>query len=65
LPAFVYQAGNFLASYNGPFQARIAEAPGSSYSFALAAVAGVVAVAIVIVIRFSPERRGEILSVAH
>jgi SHS family lactate transporter-like MFS transporter len=65
LPAFVYQAGNFLASYNGPFQARIAEAPGSSYSFALAAVAGVVAVAIVIVIRFSPERRGEVLSVAH
>ena len=25
LPGFVYQAGNFLASYNGPFQARIAE----------------------------------------
>jgi SHS family lactate transporter-like MFS transporter len=22
LPGFVYQAGNFLASYNGPFQAR-------------------------------------------
>ena len=25
LPAFVYQAGNFLASYNGPFQAKLAE----------------------------------------
>ena len=28
LPAFVYQAGNFLASYNGPFQAKLAEANG-------------------------------------
>ena len=27
LPAFVYQAGNFLASYNGPFQAKLAEGP--------------------------------------
>ncbi len=61
IPAFVYQAGNFLASYNGPFQAQIAEANGGNFAFALALVAGVVAVAIVIVIRFSPERRGEIL----
>ena len=59
IPAFVYQAGNFLASYNGPFQAQIAQANGGNYGFALALVAGVVAVAIVIVIRFSPERRGE------
>jgi len=65
LPGFVYQIGNFLASYNGPFQAKIAEASGGNYSFALALVAGVVAVAIVIVIRFSPERRGEVMSVAH
>jgi len=65
LPAFVYQAGNFLASYNGPFQAKLAEAPGNSYGYALALVAGIVAVAIVVVIRFSPERRGEVLSVAH
>jgi SHS family lactate transporter-like MFS transporter len=65
LPAFVYQAGNFLASYNGPFQAKLAESPGNSYGYALALVAGIVAVAIIVVIRFSPERRGEILSVAH
>ena len=65
LPAFVYQAGNFLASYNGPFQAKLAESPGNSYGYALALVAGIVAVAIIIVIRFSPERRGEVLSVAH
>jgi MFS transporter, SHS family, lactate transporter len=64
LPAFVYQAGNFLASYNGPFQAEIAQANGGNYAFALALVAGVVAVAIIVVIRFSPERRGELL-VAH
>jgi len=64
IPAFVYQAGNFLASYNGPFQAQIAQANGGNYGFALALVAGVVAVAIVIVIRFSPERRGEVLT-AH
>jgi SHS family lactate transporter-like MFS transporter len=65
LPGFVYQAGNFLASYNGPFQAGIAESHHGDYRFALALVAGVVAVAIAIVIRFSPERRGEVMSVAH
>src|ERR1700760_3809641 len=64
IPAFVYQAGNFLASFNAPFQAQIAQANGGNYGFALALVAGVVAVAIIIVIRFSPERRGEVLK-AH
>jgi SHS family lactate transporter-like MFS transporter len=64
IPAFVYQAGNFLASYNGPLQAQIAEANGGNYAFALALVAGVVAVAIIVCIRFSPERRGELLQ-AH
>ncbi len=64
LPGFVYQAGNFLASYNGPFQARIAEAHGGDYRLALAGVAGVVALAIVVVIHFSPERRGEVMRVA-
>jgi SHS family lactate transporter-like MFS transporter len=61
LPAFVYQAGNFLASYNGPFQAKLAEAHGGDYSYALALVAGIVAVALVIIIRFSPEKRGQTL----
>jgi SHS family lactate transporter-like MFS transporter len=64
IPAFVYQAGNFLASYNGPFQASIAEANGGNYAFALALVAGVIAVAIVVVIRFSPEKHGQLLT-AH
>jgi SHS family lactate transporter-like MFS transporter len=64
IPAFVYQAGNFLASYNGPFQAQIAVSNGGNYGFALALVAGVVAIAIAVVIRFSSERRGELLK-AH
>jgi SHS family lactate transporter-like MFS transporter len=63
LPGFVYQVGNFLASYNGPFQAKLAESYGNNYSFALALVAGIVAIAIVIIIRFSPERRGEVMTV--
>jgi SHS family lactate transporter-like MFS transporter len=64
LPAFVYQAGNFLASYNGPFQAQIAQANGGNYAFALALVGGGVAVAMIIIIRFSPEKRGHVLK-AH
>jgi len=63
LPGFVYQIGNFLASYNGPFQAKLAEAPGNSYSYALALVAGVVAIGVAIIIRFSPERRGGVMTV--
>jgi MFS transporter, SHS family, lactate transporter len=61
IPAFAYQIGNFLASYNGPFQAKIAASHGGNYAYALALVAGVVAVAMIVVIRFSPERRGELL----
>ncbi len=64
IPAFVYQAGNFLASYNAPLQAQIAEANEGNYAYALAVVAVAVAIAIVVVIRFSPERRGQILT-AH
>jgi MFS transporter, SHS family, lactate transporter len=63
LPGFVYQIGNFLASYNGPFQARLAESQGNDYSFALALVAGIVAVCVAIVIRFSPEKRGGVMTV--
>ncbi|OCC02227.1 sugar transporter [Labrys sp. WJW] len=63
LPGFIYQAGNLAASYGGPYQAGIAEAPGSSYGYALALFAGVVAICIIIVIRFSPERRGQVMTV--
>jgi SHS family lactate transporter-like MFS transporter len=64
IPAFVYQAGNFLASYNAPLQAKIAEGNGGNYGYALAMVAAAVAIAIVVVIHFSPERRGQLLT-AH
>ena len=64
LPGVVYQIGNFLASYNGPFQAKLAEAPGHTYSDALAVVAGVVAVILAVFIRFSPERRGQAIAVS-
>jgi SHS family lactate transporter-like MFS transporter len=47
------------------FQAKIAESSDDNYSFALALVAGIVAVAVAVVIRFSPERRGEAMSVAY
>jgi SHS family lactate transporter-like MFS transporter len=63
LPGFVYQIGNFLASYNGPFQAKLAESHGNDYSYALALVAGIVAVGVAIIIRFSPEKRGGTMSV--
>jgi len=63
LPGFVYQIGNFLASYNGPFQAKLAESHGNDYSYALALVAGIVAVGVAIIIRFSPENRGATMSV--
>jgi SHS family lactate transporter-like MFS transporter len=64
LPGFVYQIGNFLASYNGPFQAKLAESPGNTYSFALALVAGTVAIGLAVIIRFSPEGRGRTMTVA-
>jgi SHS family lactate transporter-like MFS transporter len=64
LPGVVYQIGNFLASYAPPLQAQIAEMQGSSYSTALALTAGLVGVILALTIRFSPEKRGEAISVA-
>ena len=43
---------------------EIAKSNGGDYGFALALVGGVVAVALIVVIRFSPEKRGETLQ-AH
>jgi SHS family lactate transporter-like MFS transporter len=64
-PGFIYQAGNLAASYGGPYQAGIAESAGRSYGYALALFAGVVAVCIIVVIRFSPERRGQVMTVLN
>lgn len=60
-PGVVYQLGNLLASYNATLQAGIAATHGraghADYAFALTAVCGVVAVALVLLALFGPERR--------
>jgi SHS family lactate transporter-like MFS transporter len=55
-PGFVYQLGNFLASYNATLQTRIGAAYNHNYSYALAGVAGVVAVLIALLCAFGVER---------
>ena len=42
-------------------QKKLAEANGGNYAYALALVAGIVAIALIAIIRFSPEKRGETL----
>ncbi|VEB43051.1 Transposase and inactivated derivatives [Chromobacterium violaceum] len=56
-PGLVYQLGNLLASVNSPLQAHMAKTNGGDYGLAMAIVAGIVALAIAILIRFSHERR--------
>jgi MFS transporter, SHS family, lactate transporter len=57
-PGFVYQLGNFIASVNAPLQAWIAAQYGGDYAFALAAVAGTVAVVIAILTALGTEAKG-------
>jgi SHS family lactate transporter-like MFS transporter len=57
-PGFVYQLGNLIASVNATLQAGIAVHYGGNYAFALAAVAGTVAVAIVILTAVGFEAKG-------
>jgi SHS family lactate transporter-like MFS transporter len=60
-PGTVYQLGNLLTSLNGTMQAAIAGAYLShgrpDYAFSLTVVCGVVAVALVLLALFGPERR--------
>lgn len=56
-PGVVYQLGNLLASANATIQSVIADRMGHNYSYALAGVAGVVAVAIALLIGFGGEAR--------
>lgn len=58
-PGLVYQVGNLLASINATFQANIAVAHHNNYGYAMAVVAGTVAVIIAVFILFGPEKRGE------
>jgi SHS family lactate transporter-like MFS transporter len=57
-PGFVYQLGNLIASANATIQAAIAAHYGGDYSFALAVVAGTVAVVIAILTAFGTEAKG-------
>jgi SHS family lactate transporter-like MFS transporter len=60
-PGVVYQLGNLLAACNAPLQSSMATAHGTpghaDYAFALTVVCGVVAVALVLLSLFGPERR--------
>jgi MFS transporter, SHS family, lactate transporter len=57
-PGFVYQLGNLIASVNATLQASIAAHFGGNYAFALAMVAGTVAVVIVILTALGTEAKG-------
>src|SRR5580658_10010769 len=57
-PGFVYQLGNLIASVNATLQAGIAAHYENNYGLAMAAVAGTVAVVIVILTALGTEARG-------
>jgi MFS transporter, SHS family, lactate transporter len=57
-PGVTYQLGNLIASVNAPLQAAIAAHYGNDYALALAIVAGVVAIAIVILTALGTEAKG-------
>jgi MFS transporter, SHS family, lactate transporter len=57
-PGFVYQTGNLIASINSRLQTGIATSYGGDYAFALAVVAGSVAVVIVILTAIGIEAKG-------
>jgi MFS transporter, SHS family, lactate transporter len=63
-PGFVYQLGNLIASVNATLQASIAAHFGGNYAFALALVAGTVAVAIVILTALGTEAKGVVFGKA-
>jgi SHS family lactate transporter-like MFS transporter len=57
-PGFVYQLGNLIASVNATLQAGIAAHYGGNYAIALAAIAGTVALAIVVLSAIGTEAKG-------
>jgi SHS family lactate transporter-like MFS transporter len=64
-PGFVYQLGNFIASWNAPLQVTLAMQAGGDYGFALMAVAGVVAVLLIVLMIFGPEARNVAMDAAE
>ena len=57
-PGVVYQLGNLLAAVNLNLQVLIAGAAGSDYGLAMAIVVGCVALVIILMMVFGPEKRG-------
>ncbi|ASD85369.1 MFS transporter [Salmonella enterica] len=62
LPGFVYQLGNLIASVNATLQSGIAEHNNNNYGFAMAWVAGVVAILICILVSMGRETRGMVIT---
>src|ERR1700723_1354728 len=63
-PGFVYQLGNLIASVNATLQAGIAAHFGGNYGFALAIVAGSVAVVIAVLTAVGTEAKGIVFAKA-
>ncbi len=57
-PGLVYQLGNLLAAANATIQAGIAHAHGGNYAYALALIAGIVAIAVAVLAGFGREAKG-------
>ncbi|HEY3850270.1 MAG TPA: MFS transporter [Steroidobacteraceae bacterium] len=57
-PGVVYQLGNLLAAVNLNLQILIAGAAGNDYGLAMAVVVGCVALVIILMMVFGPEKRG-------
>jgi MFS transporter, SHS family, lactate transporter len=64
-PGFVYQLGNLIASANATLQAAIASHYGGDYAFALAIVAGTVAVVIAILTALGTEAKGVVFGAGN
>jgi SHS family lactate transporter-like MFS transporter len=64
-PGFVYQLGNLIASVNAPLQAGIATSYGGDYGFALALVAGTVAIVIAVLTALGVEAKGVVFGAAR
>lgn len=62
-PCFVYQLGNFVASFNAPIQTHIASLNGGDYGYSLDLVGGIVAVVLILLMIFGPEARN--VSMTH
>jgi len=56
-PGLVYQIGNLIASINAPMQVSLANYFHGRYDYALALTIGVVAIILIVLAIFGPERR--------